>query len=93
MGELAAIVLEDPKLRHLPSQFPRVADLVRAFDPHEDGDARADLAGHRTVDGDSGFGDPLTNRPHRAPIISAARPGPVASSSYTHARVPTRVGV
>src|SRR6266516_660861 len=74
-------------MRHLPRQLPCVVGLVPAFDPYEDGETGADLAGHGAVDGDSGFGDPLTNRPHRSPIISATpRPKRVAFSVCTRTR-------
>ena len=47
-----------------------------ALDPEQNDEPGADLAGDRTVDRHSSFGDPLTNRPHRARIISARRSTP-----------------
>ena len=73
VSELAALVLEDPQLRHLPRQPLRLTRVVLALDPEENDEPGADLAGNRTVDRHSRFRDPLTNRPHRAAIISARR--------------------
>ena len=88
VGELAVVVFEDPKSRHLARETLRLVRLVVALDPEQNYESGADLAGNGTGDSHSGFGDSLTYRPHRELIISAPRSTLRAPAffSYTRAR-------